>query len=163
MREGSHDAGRDGIADEREDDRNGLRRPFCRERGRLVAGENHVHAGLGQGSGGGGHPLGITIGELDLEDDVATFFEPEVPEAGLDPVEGGVIGRPRVVQHTDAVGRTRALGAYRGRQHPDQHEDGGSEDDRREAPGHRYFFTSGQPPWSMGRNASAAGMVARSL
>ena len=34
---------------------------------------------------------------------------------------------------------------------------------RRGASGSGYFFTSGQSPWSSGRKASSAGMVARSL
>ena len=35
--------------------------------------------------------------------------------------------------------------------------------DAEERQGRSYFFTSGQPPWSIGRKACSAGIVARIL
>ena len=98
-----HDARGDGITDEREDDRNGLRHRPCRERRRFSAREDHVHARLDQRVGGSGNLFGIRIGEPDVEEDVATFFESEVPKTALEPVDRWVIGCPRVVQHTDKM------------------------------------------------------------
>ena len=97
LREGLHDAGRHRIADEREHDGNGLRGRFGRERGRLAAGEDHVHARLDERLGGGAQFLRAAIGEPDVEDDVAAVLETGLAESDLEPVDGRVVGRRRVV------------------------------------------------------------------
>jgi hypothetical protein len=129
VRERLHDARRDGIADEREHDWNRPCRRSCRERGRFTAREDHADARLDQGVGRGGQALAIPIGERDVEGHVATFLEAKTPEAGLEPLGRRVIGGPRIVQHTDEVWRTLALGQRRGWEQPDQREDRRSEDD----------------------------------
>ena len=162
-----HEARRDGIADEREDDRNRLRRRPRGERRRLAAREDRVDARLDQRVGGCGNACGIGVGEPDVEDDVAAFFETQVAQPALEAVDRRMIGRPRIVQHADQKRRPRALGARGERKRRGQGEERRADSDRSEASAPQchgdYFFTIGQSPWSMGRNASSAGIVARSL
>lgn len=110
MGDGFHDARRDGIPHDREDDRNGSRRRLGRERGRLAAREDHVDPRSDQGFGAGGQPIAVPVRQLDVEGHVATFLESEVPEARLEPLGGWVIGRSRVVQDPDAQGPAGSLG-----------------------------------------------------
>ena len=132
----------------------------------LAAREDHVDARVDQGAGGRGDPGAIRVGEPDVEDDVATFFEAELAEPALEAVDRRMIGRPRIVQHTHQQG-PRALGARGERERRDQSEKARADCDRSEASASErhdgYFFTIGQSPSSMGRNASSAGIVARNL
>src|SRR5262249_36082410 len=116
--------------------------------------------------GGGAHLLRVTVGEPDVEDEVATVLHSGFHEPDLEPEDGGVIGPRRVVQDAHPLGRVSAL--RRGQAWPARGQGDHDRPDGHRGPPltispHRYLWTRGQPPWLSGRKASAAGMVARTL
>src|SRR5262249_16811252 len=68
----------------------------------LLARENQIDTGLDEGLGGRGERAELTLGEADVEADVAPVFEAELLEPRLESFHGGMAGRPRRVEDADA-------------------------------------------------------------
>ena len=73
MRQFGDNAGRDRIADQREDDRNPLGGGLRGQRGRFVVGEDQVHVGLDQRPRLRRQLIAVAFGEMQFEGDVATL------------------------------------------------------------------------------------------
>ena len=87
-----------------------------------------------QGGRGGIRGRRIALRETDVERDVPTLLKPKFSKADLESLDGGVVRRPCLVEHADAVGTACLLGAgLREKKHPDHrqgtqranHEDAG--------------------------------------
>ena len=95
--------GRYGVPHPCEDDRC---RPRCRHGGprwNFANGEDHVHAPGHQGLRGCGKRVNISPGEFDIEDNVATLFQPRRLEAGPESLQGRRSLAEGRVEHTDGV------------------------------------------------------------
>ena len=100
--ERADEAGAHRVAHQGEHDRHALRRVLRGLRGRLLAGEDQVDAGLDEGLGGRGHRVQLSFGEADVERHVAAVLEAELLEPGLEPFDGRMARRPRRVEDADA-------------------------------------------------------------
>ena len=122
-----------GIAHQREHDRHGLRRVPRGLRGRLLAREDQVDAGLDEGRGGRGHRVELAFGEADVERHVAAVLEAELLEPGLEPLDGRMARRPRRVEDADPERATSLLRLPGGGQ-PEKHRHGERQSSCRDGP-----------------------------